>query len=675
MTTERPLQNGPPQNRSLLFRLPFIKNLRIGRKLALGFGILVILSFLIVGFSYLGSSSASVKIDTTADLRAPAALTSAEAQANLLRMLADVRGYLALGDQLYRTGYNENKAAFAANLEKLETLSSNFDPENKARLGVLQATFAEWSGKPETLFALRDDQLEREPAYRTLATDGALLAGNILIDMNSMIESQTQREATPENLELLGDMAQFQGTFASLFSALRSYATTRNRIYRQEYEGNLTANDFAWERLLDKQNLLSANQRAKLSQIEQNRQEFLLLPDQIFEVLESEQWRQDLYLFTTETVPLAERMQQLLSDLTLDQQTNLQTDLGQGRQSLKTTIRSTATVGGIALLLGLALALIFYEVIAGPIRRLTQITERIRGGDLEAQASIEANDEIGTLAMTFNSMTAQLRQTLFQVRKEKKRADDLLNVVIPIGVELSSEKDFNRLLENMLMEAKSFCHANGGILLLRPGHTEHLEFVILRNTAQEIVLGGTTGQGIPFAPIPLIDENGQPYHRNVATHAALSGVSINIANTANSNAYDFPDLQHDDDKIGPQAATSILTIPLKNTHSEVLGVMQLLDARDPDTGQVIPFDPNLQQMMESFSSLAAAALEAYIREQSLRQEIRQLRIEIDEVKRHQEVQEIVETDFFQDLQKKAQSIRRRGRRRSGRDESDASNDD
>jgi hypothetical protein len=74
-------------------------------------------------------------------------------------------------------------------------------------------------------------------------------------------------------------------------------------------------------------------------------------------------------------------------------------------------------------------------------------------------------------------------------------------------------------------------------------------------------------------------------------------------------------------------------------------------------------------MMESLSSLAVAALEAYLREQGLKQEIQQLRIEIDEVKRQKQVKEIVETDFFQDLQAKAATYRRRSRsHRPGQDE-------
>jgi HAMP domain-containing protein len=48
-----------------------------------------------------------------------------------------------------------------------------------------------------------------------------------------------------------------------------------------------------------------------------------------------------------------------------------------------------------------------------------------------------------------------------------------------------------------------------------------------------------------------------------------------------------------------------------------------------------------------------------VREQSLRREVQSLRIEIDEGKRAQQVQEIVETDFFRELQARAQQMRNR----------------
>jgi len=51
------------------------------------------------------------------------------------------------------------------------------------------------------------------------------------------------------------------------------------------------------------------------------------------------------------------------------------------------------------------------------------------------------------------------------------------------------------------------------------------------------------------------------------------------------------------------------------------------------------------------------------REQSLRQEVQRLQIEIDESKRQNQVNEIVETEFFQELVTRAQEMRDRKRAR------------
>lgn len=91
----------------------------------------------------------------------------------------------------------------------------------------------------------------------------------------------------------------------------------------------------------------------------------------------------------------------------------------------------------------------------------------------------------------------------------------------------------------------------------------------------------------------------------------------------------------------------------------MIGVLQLINPKEPEPDQVRSFDQNVQQMIESFSSLAVAALEAYIHEQSLKLQIQQLRIEIDEVKRQKHLSEIVDTDFFQNLQVKARNLRSR----------------
>jgi len=64
----------------------------------------------------------------------------------------------------------------------------------------------------------------------------------------------------------------------------------------------------------------------------------------------------------------------------------------------------------------------------------------------------------------------------------------------------------------------------------------------------------------------------------------------------------------------------------------------------------------LGQLARVFKHMAE---EVHAREQRLKREVQQVRIEIDETKRKQQVSEIVDSDFFVDLQAKARDIRRR----------------
>jgi CheY-like chemotaxis protein len=247
---------------------------------------------------------------------------------------------------------------------------------------------------------------------------------------------------------------------------------------------------------------------------------------------------------------------------------------------------------------------------------------------------------------------------LMRIQTEQKRANDLLNVVIPIGVALSVEQDFHHLLERIVLEAKRLCNADGATLYLPDDH-DTLKITILHTDSLHIAMGGTTGVAIPYPPLHLYDPiTGKPNHHNVVTHAFLINRSINVPDAYQTDDFDFSGTKEFDHRIGYHS-TSFLTILLKNQFGQVIGVLQLINAQDPGTGAVIAFDQGLLEMMEALSSLAAVALEAYLREQSLRQQVQQLRIEIDQVKRQQQVDAIVSTDFFQNLQSKASAMRNR----------------
>lgn len=647
------------------------RNLSIGSKLTFGFGLLVSLTLIVVGLTYIASAAAARTITYTSDVRVPAALTSSYAQSHLLQMFSNVRGYLALGDLRFMRSYRTAEQDFEEDLNDLKELSVNFDAENKRRLEELDQTFQEWRRLPDTLFLLYSDQMAREPAYNWLNTTGTRHAARVLININEIIALQVQREPSRENIVLIENMDSFRSSFSAMFAGLRGYVTTRNPNFRHyEYEFNLDINAQDWQVIAENQQRFTSEQQALLEEIRTEREQMIAqVPTQIFAVVESDQWRADLYLFDTELEPRTARMQQLLLEIMESQQETLRNDLAWGSANLNQTRSQALGWGVVATLLGIGMALGFWRMITQPVQRLTVVAQQIEGGDLSAKAPVDSHDEIGIFARTFNRMTAQLRQTFAQISHEKKRADDLLDIVIPIGVALSSERDFNRLLENMLVEAMAYCRADGGAIFLRDGQV--LKLMMLRITSQNAFLGGTTGEPIVFPPLPLdAQEIGAPEQRNPVSSAVIRGEPVNIPDAhAASTLYDIEPMQAMVSRFNYQPV-SLLAIPLNNTRNEVLGVMQLINAQQPETNEIIPFDTNLQRMMVSFSSLAVAALESYIREQSLRQEIQQLRIQIDESKQQQQVSEIVESDFFQDLQARARTLRQRNKGEKSRPSED-----
>ena len=221
-----------------------------------------------------------------------------------------------------------------------------------------------------------------------------------------------------------------------------------------------------------------------------------------------------------------------------------------------------------------------------------------------------------------------------------------------------TEKRFEHLLERILLEAKALCNADGGTLYLYTAD-EHLQFVIMHNDSLHIALGGARGEPIAFAPLPLSDPGtGAPNHHNVAVHAALTHKTVNIPDAYHAKGFDFSGTKAFDQKTGYRSQ-SFLTVPLQNESGELLGVLQLINARTPGTDNVIAFSVELQKVVESLSKLAALALAAYIREQRLRAEIQELRIVVDQERKEHQVAQITESEYFQKLQIQARKLRER----------------
>ncbi|MBF0159446.1 MAG: GAF domain-containing protein [Magnetococcales bacterium] len=196
------------------------------------------------------------------------------------------------------------------------------------------------------------------------------------------------------------------------------------------------------------------------------------------------------------------------------------------------------------------------------------------------------------------SLTIQAATTLSNLKRFAK-----LN---KIGVALSTEKNIDRLMELILLEAKELTHADAGTLYSATDR-QTLRFEIIRTDSLGIKMGGTTGVPINFPELPLYNKDGQPNMQMVAAYAALSGKTVNIPDAYLADGFDFSGMRAFDAKTGYRS-TSFLTVPLKDHENKLLGILQLINASDRITNVVRPFSQENQSIAESLASQAAIAM-------------------------------------------------------------------
>lgn len=176
--------------------------------------------------------------------------------------------------------------------------------------------------------------------------------------------------------------------------------------------------------------------------------------------------------------------------------------------------------------------------------------------------------------------------------------------ILEIGVRLSSERDINRLLEQILSCAMELTRCDAGTLYLLDG--DSLRFKIMRNDSLHTCSGGD-GKPIDLPPVPLSREN-------VCALALLEGRTVLVEDVRNCGEYDFSGpIRYD--AITGYHTQSMLVVPMRNREGQSIGVLQLINALD-SKGDICAFARDMVLMVESVASQAAITIQnvRYIRE-------------------------------------------------------------
>ena len=272
-------------------------------------------------------------------------------------------------------------------------------------------------------------------------------------------------------------------------------------------------------------------------------------------------------------------------------------------------------IGGITLfiavctyLLYLLFHMVFQRKILDPLGILI---EGMKDRDITGfrEIRVQTGDELELLADTYNRLRNDLADTHrdLQARMaELAISEEGYREFASIGLAMSGKKDKRTVLEMIIRKGMDFCHAEGGTLYLHDPEKKELTFEIIFNDVLDIRKIRSESSEEVFSSVPLMTD-GRPNLANVSSCCALKGEIINIPDVYHAEGFNFEGMKSYDRKTGYHSQ-SMIVIPMKNLEGELVGVLQLINARTPDGMEIVEFSEHHRNLVTVLASQGAVTL-------------------------------------------------------------------
>jgi diguanylate cyclase (GGDEF)-like protein len=247
------------------------------------------------------------------------------------------------------------------------------------------------------------------------------------------------------------------------------------------------------------------------------------------------------------------------------------------QQSQRNTWRGLVAVLGVFVIMAGMLGWLMARVTTRPLAELSDAALAVAGGKLDTHIDIRSRDEVGTLALAFNTMTDELR-TYIEALQESR--DELKRNLTRLGDTLSSTHDLKKMLAVILETAMVTIRAEAGALMLFSGTRDELYLKVGRGLDGRLASASVrvaVGEGVAGR----VAETGEGVHGQVGPGAQGE---LRLAATE-------------------PRADSVIAVPLKS-QGRVIGVLNLYDRVDADE-----FDDNDLATIRSFANQATVAID------------------------------------------------------------------
>ena len=240
------------------------------------------------------------------------------------------------------------------------------------------------------------------------------------------------------------------------------------------------------------------------------------------------------------------------------------------------TVGALITVVGVSVLMAALLGWLLARVTTRPLEELSEAALSVAGGRLDTKIEVRSRDEVGKLALAFNTMTDELRTYINALQDSR---EELKRNLTRLGDTLSSTHDLKKMLAVILETAMVTIRAEAGALMLFSSNRDELYLKVGR---------GLDGR-LPHASVRIAVGAG------VAGRVAQTGEAVHGPVGHMSGALTLGEAE--------PRADSVISVPLKS-QGRVIGVLNLYDRVDADE-----FDDSDLATIRSFANQATVAID------------------------------------------------------------------
>jgi diguanylate cyclase (GGDEF)-like protein len=246
------------------------------------------------------------------------------------------------------------------------------------------------------------------------------------------------------------------------------------------------------------------------------------------------------------------------------------------QQSQGKTWRGLIAILAVFVAMAGMLGWLMARVTTRPLAELSEAALAVADGHLDTHIDIKSRDEVGRLALAFNTMTDELRTYIHALQDSR---DELKRNLTRLGDTLSSTHDLKKMLAVILETAMVTIRAEAGALMLFSGNRDELYLKVGRGLDGRLSSASVrvaVGEGVAGC----VAQTGEGVHGTVG----LGDTDLRLAESE-------------------PRADSVIAVPLKS-QGRVIGVLNLYDRVDADA-----FDDNDLATIRSFANQATVAID------------------------------------------------------------------